>query len=246
MSWLPFFALLFGLVVLLICGSVVPPFRCWLRRNRGLLDIANTVAALGVFLSLFYTLAQFYASQEEEERQRLSVMHQRLVGLLLEIDMNLKVCDALLADKEQTLAASSVPLNLFHGDALRYFTAEAALDEKAFQQFGTVVGSNKEEVTPQNVGVTLTNAYHYLLQANDLISRSAEIMTLQPLARLDTQTKTQTDLRLKEFMKMLLDDTTKLKDTLEGVKPVLQAIDRRLAMLSSRSSPARTRSNEPP
>src|SRR5258708_4811214 len=72
--------------------------RTRLESIRGLLDLLNIVAALGVFVSLYYTVAQFKVSQRQQEKQELQQLGQVLAALTLEFDGNLDVCTKVLAE----------------------------------------------------------------------------------------------------------------------------------------------------
>jgi hypothetical protein len=94
----------------------------------------NIVAALGVFVSLYYTVAQFKVSQKQQQKQELQGLAQVLTALTLEVDGNIDVCKKLLADESNYTAAVSVPVNLFHCDVTKQFVTTGLLNETRLEQ----------------------------------------------------------------------------------------------------------------
>lgn len=199
-------------------------FRTWLEANPTLLDGWNGIAALSVFVFLYYTLRQFNLSQSDREEQESALLAQRLSALLLEIEMNIGVCDEILGAREEYLNARSVPLNHIHGDMLCHFATEGLLDEVTLERL-IPQRIKAGDVTSRRMGVTLINAYHYLLQGNDIIDRGVTIMTLQALSQEDRRVDQRTNERLKHYMQGLVETAEKLRASLTTIRPILQEME---------------------
>lgn len=209
----------------LVCAAVVILYcnrkaRARLESIKGLLDILNIVAALGVFVSLYYTVAQFKVSQKQQERQELQGLAQVLTALTLEFDGNIDVCRKILADESNYTAAVSVPANIFHCDVIKQFVTTGFLNETRLKQL--VPDKMKTDyVSERRFGATFFNTYHKMLMLNDVINRTGQLMTFQVLASTDNQIRAQTDYRLKGEMGFLVQSAEELQESLKACRPLI-------------------------
>jgi hypothetical protein len=209
----------------LVCAAVILLYcnrrtRARLESIRGLLDILNIVTALGVFVSLYYTVAQFKVSQKQQERQELQGLAQVLTSLALEFDGNIDVCRKILADESNYTAAVSVPDNIFHCDVTKQFVTTGLLNESRLKQL--VPDKVKTDyVSERRLGATLWNTYHTMLMLNDIMNRTEQLMTFQVLARTDNEIRAQTDFRLKGEMGFLVEKAKELQERLKACRPFI-------------------------
>ena len=216
-------------VILLYCNRKT---RARLESIRGLLDMLNIVAALGVFVSLYYTVEQFKVSQKQQEKQELQGLAQVLAALTLEFDGNIDVCRKVLADESNYTAAVSVPDNIFHCDVTKQFVTTGLLNESRLKQL-VPEKVRTDYASEKRVGATLWNTYHTMLMLNDVMNRTGQLMTLQVLTRTDNQIRAQTEFRLKGEMAFLVEKAKELQERLEACRPFIVELREKCSRLAT-------------
>lgn len=202
-------------VILFYCNRKT---RAKLESIRGLLDILNIVAALGVFVSLYYTVHQFKVSETQQEKQELRQLGQVLAALTLEFDANTDVCSNIVAEGSNYIAGQSVPENIFHCDVVKQFLTTGLLTESRLKQL-VPEKVKTDYISEKRVGNTLWTTYHNMLLLNDMMARGAQLMTFQVLAKTDDQIRAQTEFRLKGEMAFVVEKAKKLQETLSACRP---------------------------
>jgi hypothetical protein len=223
-------------ILSLVCLAVIGLYlnaktRARLESIRGLLDLLNIVASLGVFVSLYYTVAQFKVSQRQQEKQELQQLGQVLAALTLEFDGNLDVCRKVLAEGSNYTTAISVPENVFHCEMVKQFLTTGLLNESRLKQL-VPERVQTDYISEKRVGATLWNIHHNMLLLNEVMARSTQLLTFQVLAKTDDQIRAQTDVRIKGDMAFVVQTSKKLQETLSACRPLVVELRDRCSRLA--------------
>ena len=197
--------------------------KAFFKGLTAVLTFLATIAGLTAFISLHLSVQQF-EEQQQIARQEETERFVNLIGSLeLEMEANLDVCKKLLANKEEYLQAISSPHNCFHYSILDRILATGEITDRRLRE----VMPDKvtaDIATERKFRVTLFNAYHRMMQLNNLIEHSLDIMHLPVLVKTDAQINAQTSYRLKGNMGFLVSDTEYVRDQLLACLPAVKEL----------------------
>lgn len=199
MTLTPIYVFVIASVVLVILW-MIPRTRHKTEKAGQLLSLLASVAAMTVFVELYWTVDQQKQARAKEQERESAESYARLSTLYSELAGDIQVCERIHRDRTNHLAAVTVPDNFF-----------------TFNSIEDILRTGR--IRNHSIRNQIRNAYHRMLWANRVMENSVGLFYLQTLVGPQQQALINT--RISNAMGMLMGGTEEIRVMLEGVEPLL-------------------------